>query len=286
MKINKKYFIIFILLVYFLIVFDLYCNKVHALESYKTVYMPDANISGTYTWSSYQNILELNTKKRPFANEGKGTIIFTFTMSGEVAINSIELYTTNAAGWTCELGTNTYYNDNAKQLHTHTAKCPVNNIGPNGIVKVKLDGYAWNLAGSITFGEFWTIVKDEPGQSYEQNIADVYNVINNSATQDRQIAEQAHQDSQAIQDKMDQDIDESDKEAPNQDEYNEAKEQEENIIDSINEVSPNDITFGQDIQATNKIWELTTKILQTNAKVMGLVISVLSIGIIKLIMNR
>lgn len=105
-------------------------------------------------------------------------------------------------------------------------------------------------------------------------------------SQIQQQQQQQREDSKAIQDKMDKDIDESDKEAPNQDEYNEAKEKENNIIGSISDVSPNDITFSQDIQATNKIWELTTKILQTNAKVMGLVISVLSIGIIKLIMNR
>ena len=85
---------------------------------------------------------------------------------------------------------------------------------------------------------------------------------------------------------MNEDISSSDKEAPDQTQYNNAKQQEDNIIQSISNVSANDITFSQDIQATNKIWDTTTRFLQTNAKVMGLVISILSIGIIKLIMNR
>lgn len=89
-----------------------------------------------------------------------------------------------------------------------------------------------------------------------------------------------------IENKMNEDISSSDKQAPDQTQYNTAKQQEDNIIQSISNVSPNDITFSQDLQATNKIWETTTRFLQTNAKVMGLVISILSIGIIKLIMNR
>lgn len=89
-----------------------------------------------------------------------------------------------------------------------------------------------------------------------------------------------------INNKMQEDISSSDKQAPDQTQYNNAKQQEDNIIQSISNVSANDITFSQDLNATNKIWDITTRFLQTNAKVMGLIISILSIGIIKLIMNR
>ena len=89
-----------------------------------------------------------------------------------------------------------------------------------------------------------------------------------------------------IKNKMNEDIDNDSKTAPNQTEYDNAKQQENTIISGISGASPNDITFTQDINATGTIWNLIDNIVNTNAKIIGLIISILSIGLIKLILAR
>ena len=89
-----------------------------------------------------------------------------------------------------------------------------------------------------------------------------------------------------IENKMKEDIDNESKTKPNQEEYDKAQQKENTIIEGISDASPDNITFTQDINATGTIWNLIDNIVNTNAKIIGLIISILSIGLIKLILAR
>ena len=71
---------------------------------------------------------------------------------------------------------------------------------------------------------------------------------------------------------------------PNQDEYNKVEDELLNNEEASNAQNSIDIQINE--SAMSYIWDLITQFLQANSKVFGLFISVLSLGIIALILNR
>ena len=71
---------------------------------------------------------------------------------------------------------------------------------------------------------------------------------------------------------------------PNQDEYNKVEDELLNNEDASDAQNSIDIQINEN--AMSYIWDLITQFLQANSKVFGLFISVLSLGIIALILNR
>lgn len=85
---------------------------------------------------------------------------------------------------------------------------------------------------------------------------------------------------------MDTDIDSTTKEnvdTTSVDNYNDA---EADIMDQVGEADLTSLSIGIDRGTSSTIWNLITRIIQSNAKIFGLFISILSIGIIKIALAR
>ncbi len=77
-----------------------------------------------------------------------------------------------------------------------------------------------------------------------------------------------------------------DNSAVNDDKLNDYQDAENNLIDkdALNNINNIEITL--DSNSNSFIWELVTKIIQTHSLIFGLVITMLSLGILKLVLNR
>lgn len=110
----------------------------------------------------------------------------------------------------------------------------------------------------------------------------------------QQQKDQAHQDAQQqIQQNqenhdelMNEDIDSTSKQNVDETKYNDYKQKEDTLMQTGNNADLSGLSIGIDTGTSNTIWQLITRIIQSNAKVFGLFISILSIGIIKLALAR
>lgn len=89
-----------------------------------------------------------------------------------------------------------------------------------------------------------------------------------------------------IKNSINEDVDNNYKQAPNQSDYNNYHQKENNIIGQISNTDTSAINIQNNNNANLFIWNTMTRCLESHAKVMALMISILSIGIIKLILNR
>lgn len=269
----------------------------------------DYGLNSTGLISSTNNYNVVNINYLPgnlFANKS-GELVFTFyyaidTSGGELPF---EVYvSTNNQVFECSIGSYIFSNNNSNQRATITAICNVN-----------FDSSGWKYIGINTrgtgtkfflFSQYATISSTSGGASGDisnqlQSIYnrldtignDLYTIqeyyyrnINTTLTNLYNLISQNNTTIQNIETKLNEDIDTESKTPPNQDEYNNAKQKENTIIQGISGASPNDITFTQDINATSTIWNLIDNIVKTNTKIIGLIISILSIGLIKLILAR
>ena len=67
---------------------------------------------------------------------------------------------------------------------------------------------------------------------------------------------------------------------------NELEEVEEGLLDQNITTSLNDIEISIDTNSNEFIWNLVTRIINTNSLIFGLVLTMLSLGVLKLVLNR
>lgn len=82
------------------------------------------------------------------------------------------------------------------------------------------------------------------------------------------------------------DLDENTKQNANTGEYTNAIQSQNNIIDSIGTIDEQQIQIALNPSTSNWIWETLTRLIQSHTLVFSLFISVLSVGVIKLILRR
>ena len=84
----------------------------------------------------------------------------------------------------------------------------------------------------------------------------------------------------------DMDINDSDKELPDDSKFQDYESAEGELKDKVNQVDLSVLNLGMDTESSNFIWHTMTKFLQSHAAVFGMIISFLTIGIIKLALGR
>lgn len=82
------------------------------------------------------------------------------------------------------------------------------------------------------------------------------------------------------------DLSDTDKEKVDDTTLNEYENAENDVLDQINDVDLDNVDISMDVNSTNFIWELITDIFNSHPLIMSTVISILSIGIIKLALGR
>lgn len=106
----------------------------------------------------------------------------------------------------------------------------------------------------------------------------------------QQVIEALGRTQQQIQQKVNEieseDIDSTSKEKVDETDYNDYKDKEDELMNIASEADLTNLEIGINRQTSSTIWQLITRIIQTNAKIFSLFISILSIGIIKIALAR
>lgn len=85
---------------------------------------------------------------------------------------------------------------------------------------------------------------------------------------------------------MNEDIDSTSKQNVDETKYNDYKQKEDTLMQTGANADLSGLNIGIDTGTSETIWQLITRIIQQNAKIFGLFISILSIGIIKVALAR
>lgn len=149
--------------------------------------------------------------------------------------------------------------------------------------------YANNLYG-IKDGFYVSSYPSEE-QALNNAMSDLANAINTNQTDNtnRVINSVNNMTNQLLQ-KQDEwqntDLDNNTKQNADTTQYNTTIGKEEDIIDSIGNIDENQIQISLNPSTSNWIWETLTRLIQSNTIVFSTLISILSIGVIKLILRR
>ena len=236
-----------------------------------------------------------------FKNQGQGKIIYQFLVTGKRNINTIAIETDNSMS-VCDFGTTSGFNDSSTQQVFYSIVCNVDLSNNNKAINLLIYGYAWeqtyiNWGRTIQFSNF------ENGNDYTQVLSNVdanlnsissavwsiksnsdlikqylQTMVNNNTTINNNVND--------IKDSINEDVGNNYKQTPNQTDYNNYHQKEQSILGQISNTDTSAINIQNNNNANLFIWDTITRSLQSHAKVMALMISILSIGIIKLILNR
>lgn len=95
---------------------------------------------------------------------------------------------------------------------------------------------------------------------------------------------------QETNDKLDEiqgmDINDDDKELPDDSSYQEYSDVEGDLLDYVGEADTSSLDIAIDVDSSNFVWDTLTDLIQSHALVFSTVIAILSIGIIKLALGR
>ena len=129
----------------------------------------------------------------------------------------------------------------------------------------------------ITISDFDPSMAQEFLQ-YQQNqqIIDQNNIIinSNNETNDK------------LDDIIDADISDEDKEMPNDSSFEDYQDAEDDLMDKVNEADMDVLDIAIDTDSSNFVWDTITDILQSHPLIMSTIIAILSIGVIKLALGR
>lgn len=114
-------------------------------------------------------------------------------------------------------------------------------------------------------------------------IGNVYNLYKDPVSS---LITQQEEANSKIEEIQNQDIPTESKEAPNQDAFNNYENKENQIKQATSNANMNAVNVAMDIPTSNWIWDTLTRILNTNPMIMSMMITFLSIGVIKLILRR
>lgn len=252
------------------------------------------NVSGWYQTYNFNGTY--------WANMGSGTIIFNLSPhcynfncdNGIKPITEIDVMTNNDLS-VCDIGTvqSTTYVQNTV---LYTAKCHVS----SGVTGIRIhyqnsvcpsctDFYGYQFSDSFTYvqdgDDSSTVVNSISGlnSSFQNSLNSLNSSINNASSQ-------AHNDSQAIQSDLDDiknaDINSSDKQQPDHQEYTDYQTAENNLFDKMDNADLSNLDVALDSNSSNFIWDTIVRFYNSNALILNFVISILSVGIIKMALGR
>lgn len=120
-----------------------------------------------------------------------------------------------------------------------------------------------------------------------QQIIDGQNSINNSIQNGTNAIVNSNKVTQdKLDDIRDMDISSKDKELPNDDSYQSYQDKENTLKDSIKQADLSAVSIGIDHNTSSFVWDTLTDFIHTHTLIFTMFISILSIGIIKLMFGR
>lgn len=254
---------------------------------------------GTYTFHRCQSSIDhIPVSSRIYYNSGQfsnvndtsknWSVFYSLYMSSERAryINSV-MMETGGYVYACNVIGNTSpgLQSSSASETIYGIYCPsVVMHGSNLYITVNYDDYQNNNgSGQFYFGmsDPITFVDNSDTGAVVSAINGLQNSINNNSNQ-------AHQDSQAIEDTLTQDHNYNNNASENidgQQDIDNTSEAEENLMDDLDFSGASNIDVSINPNASSYIWEIVNK-LRLIPGVITLMTSVLGLGIIKMILNR
>lgn len=98
------------------------------------------------------------------------------------------------------------------------------------------------------------------------------------------------QEQEKTNDKLDEiqntDISDSDKTMPDDSSYKDYSSTQDELLDKTKEADLDSLDVGLDVKSSSWVWDTLTSLIQSHSVVFGMVIAILSIGVIKLVLGR
>lgn len=169
---------------------------------------------------------------------------------------------------TCTVSNSTSIVRNNEAIVITTYQCPVSEIINNTIL---FNTYFTNtIYATLNFPNHFTFI--EKGATNN----DITGAIQNQTTEI----------TNSIDNIKDMDMNESDKELPDNSSYQDYAGSQDELLEKAKDVDLNILDVGLDVQSSSWVWDTLSRLIQSNSVVFGLFIGILSIGIIKLILGR
>ena len=157
---------------------------------------------------------------------------------------------------------------------------------PKNENNIAINGYSMNIglnnnSSTIKVG-FTTGVYNLCRDSGEQIRVDV-NSIKNKLDQNNQTQQESNK---KIDEIKESDISSESKESPNTKEFNDYQDAEKGLFEKMETADTSKLNVAIDGNSANFVWDTITRFYNSNALIMNLLISILSIGIIKMALGR
>lgn len=254
-------------------------------------------------------------------NDGNyGYVYFSFVLEPQVIINNVSVSNEWGSFYTCNIGSQTIYSDNTSGYNVFSAVCPMY-ITPQGLKKVRFeynDSYLQQQGFTITMGDYWSFTTDTSSidytsllnsingnlttfsstnhtdlnriLTYQNNIyyqlVDIYTSIGGISNKLDSINNKLDKQQQDNDEWKNTDISDSDKQAPDTTDFNNYQSAENNLFGKMNNADLNNLSISVDADSNLWIWDVITRIYNSNPLIFNFVISILSIGIIKMALGR
>lgn len=187
----------------------------------------------------------------------------------------LENYSINNAGRSCKVGD--YFGNMYQGVFAITRNFAGSN--PHSFDLTIWGGATFNYS---TYYKFTSIALYD----YTEELANSYKSLKIQSEFKNSVDQQTQRQQENHDQIMNSDLNESDKEQPNMDNFNEYKVVEEGILDKFKNVTLDGVNVGLDIDSSNWIWTTLTSLFESHRVVWGSMLSFLSIGIIKLVLGR
>lgn len=183
-----------------------------------------------------------------------GTAVIPYTPY--ISTTNVNLYYGNSGRMICELDNNL------------VAKCRI----PKNETSISISGYIID-----------TYLNNQSSTIQAGIVNGVYQLCKDS---DTQIIEQQQETNNKIDEIQNSDISSESKESPNTDQYDDYQDAENSLFDKMEQADTSNLNVAIDGNSANFVWDTITRFYNSNALLMNFLISILSIGIIKMALGR
>ena len=115
-------------------------------------------------------------------------------------------------------------------------------------------------------------------------------IINEVQAGNQAVIDNQNQNQQQTNDRLDDiinsDISDSDKELPDDSAYNDYSDLEGSLLDKVNDADTSSLDISIDTNSSNFVWDTLTSFIQSHSLIFATFIAILSIGVIKLALGR
>lgn len=118
-------------------------------------------------------------------------------------------------------------------------------------------------------------------KDYNELLTEAKSIVSNQTIINQNIVT-----NEKLDDIYNSDLDESDKQLPDDSSINDYEDIEGEIVGKIDDVSFDNVSIGIDSQSSSWVWDTLTRLIQSHSAIFGMFIAILSIGIIKLALGR